>query len=69
MWKVPMEFGVIKHMYMRENGGNICRNRELFKEFVKIGVFRIFRCSDFNSRNVQVGLRADPGKTVFGGYR
>ena len=63
MWKVPMEFGVIKHsiVYGAENGGNIGRNRALFKEFVKIGVFRgIFRCSDFNSRNVLVGLEAKP---------
>ena len=63
MWKVPMEFGVIKHsiVYGSENGGNIGRNKALFKEFVKIGVFRgIFRCSDFNSRNVLVGLKADP---------
>ena len=29
----------------------------MFKEFVKIGVYRgIFRCSDFNCRNVLVGL-------------
>ena len=35
-----------------ENGGNIGQNKALFKEFVKIGVFRgIFRCSDFNCRN------------------
>ena len=63
MWKVPMEFGVIKHsvVYGAENGGNIGRNKALFKEFVKIGVFRgIFRCSDFNSRNVLVGLETDP---------
>ena len=63
MWKVPMEIGVIKHslVYGAENGGNIGRNKALFKEFVKIGVFRgIFRCSDFNSRNVLVGLEADP---------
>ena len=40
------------------NGGNIGQNRALFKEFVKIGVFRgIFRCSDFNCRNVLVGLK------------
>ena len=33
----------------------------LFKEFVKIGVYRgIFRCSDFNCRNVLVGLEHDP---------
>ena len=60
MWKVPMEFGVIKHsiVYGAENGGNIGQNRALFKEFVKIGVFRgIFRCSDFNCRNVLVGLK------------
>ncbi len=44
-----------------KNGGNIGRNKDLFKEFVKIGVFRgIFRCSDFNCRNVLVGLEADP---------
>ena len=63
MWKVPMEFGVIKHsiVYGAEKGENIGRNRELFKEFVKIGVFRgIFRCSDFNCRNVLVGLEPDP---------
>tara|TARA_A100001015_G_C14817862_1_gene643458 strand:- start:494 stop:961 length:468 start_codon:yes stop_codon:yes gene_type:complete len=63
MWKVPMEFGEIKHsiVYGAENGGNIGRNKALFKEFVKIGVFRgIFRCSDFNSRNVLVGLEAKP---------
>ena len=59
MWKVPMEFGRIKHgiVYGTENGGNIGQNKALFKEFVKIGVFRgIFRCSDFNGRNVLVGL-------------
>ena len=59
MWKIPMEISVIKHslVYGTENGGNIGRNKELFKEFVKIGVFRgIFRCSDFNCRNVLVGL-------------
>ena len=63
MWKVPMEFGVIKHsiVYGVKNGGNVGKNKELFKEFVKIGVYRgIFRCSDFNSRNVLVGLEADP---------
>ena len=60
MWKVPMEFGEIKHslVYGVENGGNIGQNRRLFKEFVKIGVYRgIFRCSDFNCRNVLVGLK------------
>ena len=60
MWKVPMEFGKIKHslLYGAENGGNIGQNKALFKEFVKIGVFRgIFRCSDFNGRNVLVGLK------------
>ena len=60
MWKVPMEIGVIKHslVYGVENGGNIGQNKALFKEFVKIGVYRgIFRCSDFNCRNVLVGLR------------
>ena len=60
MWKVPMEFGKIKHsiVYGAENGGNIGQNKALFKEFVKIGVFRgIFRCSDFNGRNVLVGLK------------
>ena len=59
MWKIPMEISVIKDslVYGAENGGNIGRNKELFKEFVKIGVFRgIFRCSDFNCRNVLVGL-------------
>ena len=59
-WKVPMEIGVIKHslVYGVENGGNIGQNRALFKEFVKIGVYRgIFRCSDFNCRNVLVGLK------------
>ena len=63
MWKVPMEIGVIKHslVYGVENGGNVGRNKALFKEFVKIGVYRgIFRCSDFNCRNVLVGLRNDP---------
>ena len=58
-WKVPMEIGVIKHslVYGCENGGNIGQNKTLFKEFVKIGIFRgIFRCSDFNCRNVLVGL-------------
>ena len=58
-WKIPMELGVIKHslLYGTENGGNIGQNKALFKEFVKIGVFRgIFRCSDFNGRNVLVGL-------------
>ena len=63
MWKVPMEISVIKHslVYGVENGGNIGRNKALFKEFVKIGVYRgIFRCSDFNCRNVLVGLRNDP---------
>ena len=60
MWDIPMELGVIKHslVYGAENGGNIGENRALFKEFVKIGVYRgIFRCSDFNSRNVLVGLK------------
>ena len=60
MWKIPMEIGEIKHslVYGVENGGNIGQNRALFKEFVKIGVFRgIFRCSDFNGRNVLVGLK------------
>ena len=60
MWKVPMEIGVIKHslVYGTENGGNVGVNKRLFKEFVKIGVYRgIFRCSDFNCRNVLVGLR------------
>jgi hypothetical protein len=59
MWKIPMEIGEIKHslVYGVENGGNIGQNRALFKEFVKIGVYRgIFRCSDFNCRNVLVGL-------------
>ena len=63
MWKIPMEISVIKDslVYGAKNGGNIGRNRELFKEFVKIGVFRgIFRCSDFNCRNVLVGLKNDP---------
>ncbi len=58
-WKIPMEIGNIKHslVYGVENGGNIGQNRALFKEFVKIGVYRgIFRCSDFNCRNVLVGL-------------
>ena len=59
MWDIPMELGVIKHslVYGAENGGNIGENRALFKEFVKIGVQGIFRCSDFNSRNVLVGLK------------
>ena len=59
MWKVPMEIGAIKHslVYGVENGGNTGQNKALFKEFVKIGVYRgIFRCSDFNCRNVLVGL-------------
>ena len=59
MWKIPMEIGEIKHslVYGVENGGNVGQNRALFKEFVKIGVYRgIFRCSDFNCRNVLVGL-------------
>ena len=63
MWKVPMEIGVIKDslVYGVENGGNVGRNKDLFKEFVKIGVYRgIFRCSDFNCRNVLVGLENDP---------
>ena len=47
-WKVPMELGVIKHSFPTV--------RRQLKEFVKIGVFRgIFRCSDFNCRNVLVG--------------
>jgi len=47
-WKVPMELTVIKHSFP------IVRRQ--LKEFVKIGVFRgIFRCSDFNCRNVLVG--------------
>jgi hypothetical protein len=47
-WKVPMEIGVIKHSFPSV--------RRQLKEFVKIGVFRgIFRCSDFNCRNVLVG--------------
>ena len=50
-WKVPMEIGNIKHSF--QNGE--CRRH--LKEFAKIGVFRgIFRCSDFNCRNVLVGL-------------
>ena len=60
MWKVPMEIQTIKHslVYSAENGWyKEGVNRALFKEFVKIGVFRgIFRCSDFNCRNVLVGL-------------
>ena len=49
-WKVPMEIGEIKHSF--QNGE--CRRH--LKEFAKIGVFRgIFRCSDFNCRNVLVG--------------
>ena len=49
-WKVPMEIGNIKHSF--QNGE--CRRH--LKEFAKIGVFRgIFRCSDFNCRNVLVG--------------
>ena len=34
--------GKIKHslVYGAENGGNIGQNKALFKEFVKIGVFR-----------------------------
>ena len=47
-WKVPMEISVIKHSFPSV--------RSQLKEFVKIGVFRgIFRCSDFNCRNVLVG--------------
>ena len=61
MWKVPMEIQTIKHslVYSAENGWyKEGVNRALFKEFVKIGVFRgIFRCSDFNCRNVLVGLK------------
>lgn len=59
MWKGPMEIGEIKHslVYGVKNGGNVGQNKDLFKEFVKIGVYRgIFRCSDFNCRNVLVGL-------------
>ena len=59
MWDVPMEIGAIKHslVYGAKNGGNVGQNKDLFKEFVKIGVYRgIFRCSDFNCRNVLVGL-------------
>ena len=49
-WKLPMEIGDIKHSF--QNGE--CRRH--LKEFAKIGVFRgIFRCSDFNCRNVLVG--------------
>ena len=49
-WKVPMEIGDIKLSF--QNGE--CRRH--LKEFAKIGVFRgIFRCSDFNCRNVLVG--------------
>ena len=49
-WKIPMEISVIKHSF--QNGE--CRRH--LKEFAKIGVFRgIFRCSDFNCRNVLVG--------------
>ena len=49
-WDVPMEIGNIKHSF--QNGE--CRRH--LKEFAKIGVFRgIFRCSDFNCRNVLVG--------------
>ena len=49
-WKIPMELSVIKHSF--KNGE--CRRH--LKEYVKIGVFRgIFRCSDFNCRNVIVG--------------
>ena len=45
-----MEIGNIKHSF--QNGE--CRRH--LKEFAKIGVFRgIFRCSDFNCRNVLVG--------------
>ena len=52
-WKVPMEIGDIKHSF--QNGE--CRRH--LKEFAKIGVFRgIFRCSDFNCRNVLVGRDA-----------
>ena len=49
-WNVPMEISNIKHSF--KNGE--CRRH--LKEFAKIGVFRgIFRCSDFNCRNVLVG--------------
>ena len=59
MCKVPMEIGAIKHTLVSgaKNCGNIGESRALFKELVKIGVYRgIFRCSDFNCRNVLVGL-------------
>ena len=39
-----------------KNKKEIVNNRELLKQFVKIGVFRgIFRVSDFNGRNVLIG--------------
>ena len=56
-WKVPMEISVIKHSFP------IVRHQ--LKEFVKIGVYRgIFRCSDFNCRNVLVGCE----KSYLPGY-
>ena len=56
-WKVPMEISVIKHSFPSV--------RRQLKEFVKIGVFRgIFRCSDFNCRNVLVGCE----KSYLPGY-
>ncbi|MDA7573910.1 hypothetical protein N8751_01355, partial [bacterium] len=60
-WDIPMEFGKIKHslLYDVKNGGCKGQNRILLKEYVKIGIFRgIFRCSDFNCRNVLVGCDA-----------
>ena len=56
-WKVPMEISNIKHSFP------IVRHQ--LKEFVKIGVYRgIFRCSDFNCRNVLVGCE----KSYLPGY-
>jgi hypothetical protein len=52
-----MEISVIKHSFPSV--------RRQLKEFVKIGVFRgIFRCSDFNCRNVLVGCE----KSYLPGY-
>lgn len=60
-WKIPMELKAIKHSikYCAKDAGHfIGQTRTMLKEFIKIGVFRgIFRCSDFNCRNVLVGLK------------
>jgi hypothetical protein len=45
---------------------NFDTNRSYLKEFIKIGVFRgIFRCSDFNCRNVLVGLDKEDRNEYF----